>query len=179
MNLQPKNIRRARFRALTLMAVATAAVGAIPAAPAGGGSAEEAVKAAYVFNFAKLTTWPASESNGPIVIGIIGSGGTGEAISRVVDGKTANGRTINVKSIAAGAAKSCHIVFVCGSGGPPSVGSDPVLTVGESSGFTGEGGAIGFVSDGGKVKFELSKKAVKKAGLTIDSKLEALAKVVG
>lgn len=178
MNLQPRNLRRASLRALTLMAVTAVAVGSVPAAPAGG-SAEEAVKAAFVFNFAKLTTWPASESSGPIVIGIIGSGGTGEAIARVVDGKSANGRAINVKNIAAGAAKSCHIVFVCGSGNPPSVGSDPVLTVGESNGFANEGGAIGFVSDGGKVKFELNKKAVKKAGLSIDSKLEALAKVVG
>ncbi|MGV3614511.1 MAG: YfiR family protein [Fimbriimonas sp.] len=172
-----RNLKRNGFRALTLLTLSVAAAGASPVA--GGASAEEAVKAAFVFNFAKLTTWPASESSGPLVIGIIGSGGTGEAIERVVNGKTANGRTINVKSVAAGAAKSCHIVFVCGSGGPPSVGSDPVLTVGESGGFTGQGGAIGLVSDGGKVKIELNKKAVKKAGLNVDSKLEAIAKVVG
>jgi hypothetical protein len=160
------------------MTLSVVAAGATPAA-GGGASAEEAVKAAFVFNFAKLTDWPGSASSGPIVIGIIGSGGTGEAIQRTVDGKSANGRTINVKSIGAGAAKSCHIVFVCGSGGPPATGSEPVLTVGESGGFTSQGGAIGFVSEGGKVKFELNKKALKKAGLSVDGKLEAIAKVVG
>ena len=186
LNSHVTSLGRSAFRLLSLGIASAVAVGCsgyfneLLDSPARvGDSAEEAVKAAYVYNFAKLTKWPSSAPSGPLVIGIIGSSGAGAAITRIVDGKDAGGRTINVKSISASAAKTCHIVFVCGSGGPPAVGSSPVLTVGEKDGFASDGGAIGFVSDGGKVRFELNKKVVKKADLDMDSKLEAIAKVVG
>lgn len=143
---------------------------------AGGASAEDSVKAAFVYNFAKLTTWPGGSGN--LVIGVIGSSGAGDAIKTVVDGKDANGRKIDVKSIGAGDAKSCQMVFVCGSGKAPSAGSG-VLTVGEGPGFASSGGGIGFVTDGGKVRFEINVGAIKKAGLSVSDKLTAIGKVVG
>jgi hypothetical protein len=138
-------------------------------------SAESSIKAAYVYNFAKLTTWP---SDGDIVIGIIGSSESGDTIKKVVDGKAVGSHTISVKSIGAGEAKSCQIVFVCSGGGVPSTGSAHVLVVGEGDGFAKNGGAIGFVAEDGRVKFEISNSALKRAGLKISDKLEAIGKVI-
>ena len=141
----------------------------------GRGSAESSIKAAFVYNFAKLTTWP-SESD--IVIGIIGSSEAGDTIKRIVDGKPAGGHTISVKEIGAGDAKSCQMVFVCGGGGAPSVGSAHCLTVGEGDGFADHGGAIGFESSDGKVHIAINMAAVKKAGLKIGDKLKAIGRVI-
>jgi hypothetical protein len=84
-----------------------------------------------------------------------------------------------VKSISAGEAKNCQIVFVCGGGGVPSTGSTAVLTVGESSGFASGGGCIDFIVEGGAVHFEVNESAIKHAHLTPDPKLAELGKVVG
>ena len=140
----------------------------------GHGSAESSIKAAFVYNFAKLTTWP---SEGDIVIGVIGSSEAGETIKRIVDGKPVGGHTISVKDIGAGEAKSCQMVFVCGSS-VPSVGSAHVLTVGEGDGFADKGGAIGFETADGKVHFAINMSAVKKAGLKIGDKLKAIGRVI-
>ncbi len=138
-------------------------------------SGENSIKAAFVYNIAKLTTWPSGGDS--LVIGVIGSSGAGDSITEVVNGKDAGGRKIEVKSISAGAAKSCQIVFVCGSGGVPSV-SGPVLTIGEGSGFAKGGGAVGLVVDDGKVRMEINAGVVKKAGLKLSEKLMAIAKTV-
>jgi hypothetical protein len=140
-------------------------------------SSEDTIEAVYVFNFAKLVTWP--DSSGPITIGIIGSSSAGDAITAIVNGKSANGRPIAVKSIGAGDAKSCQIVFVCGGGGVPSTGASPVLTVGEASGFASSGGCLDFVVEDGTVHFEVNVSAFKHAHLTPDPKLAELGKVVG
>ena len=141
----------------------------------GRGSAESSIKAAFVYNFAKLTTWP---SEGDVVVGVIGNSDAGETIKRVVNGKAVGSHTITVKDVSAGEAKSCQIVFVYCGGGAPSVGSAHVLTVGEGDGFTDNGGAIGFESSDGKVHIAINMKAVKKAGLQISDKLKAIARVI-
>jgi hypothetical protein len=140
-------------------------------------SSQDTIEAAYVYNFAKLVSWP--ESSGPLTIGVIGSSAAGDAIASIVNGKSANGRTITVKSISAGEAKSCQIVFVCGGGGTPSTGGAAVLTVGEASGFAAGGGCIDFIREGGAVHFEVNLGAIKHAHLTPDAKLSQLGKVVG
>jgi hypothetical protein len=172
------NLPKVRTSKLSLAAAAFGVVCAgvtTSAHAARRGSAESSIKAAYVYNFAKLTTWP---SDGNIVIGIVGSSESGDAIKKIVDGKSVDGHTISVKDISAGDAKGCQIVFVCGSGGAPSVGSAHVLLVGEGSGFAQGGGSIGFEMSDGKVKFNISMKSVKKAGLKISDKLVAIGNVI-
>lgn len=161
------------LRAFALMAFSAVSFGG---AVAGGFSAENSIKAAFVYNIAKLTTWPSN--GGSLVIGLVGSSGAGDAIESVVDGKDVDGRKIQVKHISAGDAKSCQIVFICGSGSAPSLGGAPVLTVGESSGFSRSSGAVGLVVNDGKVQVEINMGNVKKAGLKVSQKLISIAKLV-
>lgn len=173
---RPVSRMRRLAGAAAIVALASACL--LGAARPARASSEDAVKAAFVFNFAKLTTFPSS--GGPIVIGVIGSSSAGDTIESVVNGKSASGRSIVVKHIGAGAAKGCQMVFVCAPGGGSAAGSPSgVLTVGESPGFAGGGGCIGFTVDGGKVRFEINTANIKRAHLQVDGKLVNLAKVVG
>ena len=54
----------------------------------------------------------------------------------------------------------------------------PILSVGEDEAFAQKGGIINFVLKEGKVRLEIDLTAVKKNGLTISSKLLAVADVV-
>jgi hypothetical protein len=164
-------------RASRIVLAAACALFMISGAMPAKAGVEDSIKAAYVFNFAKLVTWPSG--SGSLTIGIIGSSAAGDAITSIVNGKSANGRTIAVKHIGASEAKSCDIVFVCAGGGVPSTGGAAVLTVGEDGGFASSGGCIDFTVDGGAVHFEVNLGSIKKAHLSADPKLSALGKVVG
>ena len=176
---RPHQITRVVVRAKIIVWCIAFLCAVVATAPAHA-SAEDAVKAAFLYNFAKLTTWPSG--SGPIVVGVIGSSSAGDMISAVCNGKDAGGRTLVVKHITSSEARSCQVVFVCapdGASAAASARSAAVLTVGESPGFAGSGGCIGFVLESGRVRFEINKANVRKAHLELDGKLLNLGKIVG
>ncbi len=147
---------------------------------------EYKVKAAFVYNFAKFTTWPAeafAKSDAPFVIGIVGKDPFGGAIDDTMKGKTVETHPVTIRRVKWAEAKDCHLLFVSGSEGSKTRDMDPVktvpiLTVGEVSGFAQRGGIINFVSEDEKIKFEINPEAAKRANLSISSKLLSLAKIV-
>jgi hypothetical protein len=146
------------------------------------------VKAVFLFNFAKYVDWPAtafSNATAPITIGVIGTGSFDDSIQHVVEGKTINGRRFVIKHLAADSELAgCHILFISHSEasrmGPilDRAGALPILTVGEDEQFARNGGIINFVLKNGNVRLEIDLAAAKKAGLSISSKLLAVADVV-
>lgn len=147
---------------------------------------EDAVKAAFLYNFAKFTEWPAGafpDAKAPIVIGFVGGGALADTFEKAVTGKNANGRDLQVKKLAdAAGSESCHIVFV-GDGAKTGavvgqVKGKPVLTVSDAAGFVGGGGMIGFQADGGKVGFDMDLDPAKAANLKMDDKVKKIAKSV-
>ena len=154
----------------------------------GGGSAqaesEAGVKAAYLINFAKFVEWPASafaSAKAPLVIGIVGRDAVGEELLRA-GGVTASGHPVEVRRIAAADARECHLVFITeserGDAIIAALQGSPVLVVGEGDGFARRGGALGFVKDGGSVKFEANPKAAARNGLNVSAKLLRVARAV-
>lgn len=146
------------------------------------------VKAAYLVNFAKLVEWPASAfpgGKGALVIGVVGRGAAGDELARTFSGASANGRPLEVRRVSSGdggALAGCHMLFVTDSERAESViaavQGRPVLVVGEAEEFARRGGAIGFVKDGGTVKFEANPKAAARNGLTVSAKLLRVARGV-
>ena len=180
--------RRPRHEMNTRLA-ALLALAAIVFAPAPlRAESETDVKAAYLFNFAKLIDWPASAFAGakaPIVIGVVGRDSVGDELARNIAGATANGRPVEVRRVSAGdgaALRSCHVVFIPGAdrgdGVITAVQGSPVLLVGESDGFARRGGAIGFVKVNDAVKFDVNPKAAARSGLNVSSKLLRVAREV-
>lgn len=144
---------------------------------------EEGVKAAFIYNFAKFTVWPASafaDASTKLAVGFVGASSLADTFEKNVAGKDANGRQFAIKKLDAGAgAEACHIVVIGDDAKAASVvdalKGKPILTVGEGEGF---GGVVGFVKEGAKVLFNLNLEPAKASGLTLDSKLQKVAKSV-
>jgi hypothetical protein len=149
---------------------------------------EYQVKALFLLNFTKYVNWPPTAfaaSNSPITIGICGESKLIDALKSVVAGKTIGDRAISVRHIEDTADLSqCQILFIGDSAAPQmhdileKAGGLPVLTVGEDDAFGRNGGIINFVLKNANVRLEIDLEAARKAGLTISSRLLAVADVV-
>ncbi|MFZ0035271.1 MAG: YfiR family protein [Sedimentisphaerales bacterium] len=163
-------------------------------------SREYQVKAAFLYNFIKFVDWPGeetSDSNEPIIIGIIGKDPFGDAFEPVKD-KPVRGRKVIIKSfkgleeLEKSSEKQsqietigkCHMLFVCSSekeklGEIINLTKDhSVLTVSDMQGFLESGGIVNFVIDENKVGFEINNAAARHAKLQVRSQLLRLAKRV-
>jgi len=147
---------------------------------------EYQVKAAFLYNFAKFVDWPARAFHSqeePIAICTLGSNPFGDALDRVVNGKTAGGRPLLARHVAdAPSPSDCHILFASDlkkfRAIAPRLRGTAVLTVGESPEFIAAGGMINFKIEGGRIRFEINVQAVEQGQIHISSKLLSLAEVV-
>ncbi len=152
------------------------------------------VKAAYIYNFAKFATWPADvfkTDDAPIIIGVVGPDPIAATLEKVVRGKTAHNRRIEVRRIAgvypeaADELRECHLLFVCACESERIgqlwrlLGNRPVLVVSDIEGFAKRGGMIGLALEGGRIVFEIHRAAVEQTGIRLSAKLLKLAKIVG
>jgi hypothetical protein len=142
------------------------------------------VKAAFLFNFAKFTEWPAAKlgSADSFVIGCFSDPEFIDVLEATVAGKTMGSRRIVVKRVnGADDLRACHLLFIGRTNNDNATEllarakEMHVLTVGEIDGFTNRGGMIGFVPADGSVKFTINQKQAERAGLKLSSKLVGLA----
>jgi hypothetical protein len=161
----------------------------LAAAPARPAPVDEyAVKAAFLYNFAKFVEWPGGvfathpETHRFCIYGV---DLFGPALLQKLEKKVVQGRRVVIlhpalpQELAA-----CQIVFL--SRGDDArlpevlraVGRLPVLLVGEIEGFAERGGMINFVVEEDRVHFEINRRAAAATGLQVSSKLLDLAKVI-
>jgi len=162
--------------------------GLCPFSRADGALPEYQVKALFLLNFTKYVDWPPqvfAGSNTPITIGIYGESKLGEALQLVVAGKSVGGRTIVIRQLqSTDDSSQCQILFISESAASRTSGildktcALPILTVGEDATLAQHGGIINFVLKNGNVRLEIDLAAARKAGLTISSRLLAVADVV-
>lgn len=151
-------------------------------------SQEYQVKAAFLYNFARFIDWPAGaleKANGVFVIGIVGEDPFGSDIDELFHGKTINNLPIEVRRYPdIQSIGYCQILFVNVSSGNAMgkvigrVEDRNTLTVGDSASFVQNGGMVGFVIEDRKVRFEINKDAVDRAGLHVSAQLLKLARLV-
>ena len=182
-NLSKLN-RRGRGWIRLFLAVAVGLV--ITVANSAFAQSEEGIKAAFVYNFAKFTEWPANafaDGGAPITVGFVGAASLADTFEKNVVGKNANGRDFAVKRLpTAAGTESCQIVFVGDPGQIEAVVSaikgKAILTVGDSDHFAAAGGMIKFVKDGAKISFDLDFTSINAAQLKLDAKLRQIARSV-
>ena len=171
----------------SLVIAATAAVLIVAGRLAAQEVGEYALKAAFLYNFAKYVEWPQAAfgaADDPIVICSIGADpieGGGFSFGK----KTISGRRIWYRHLGRTYdVTSCHVVFVEHSADHLWVGIEsalhdrPVLTVGETDDFIRRGGVIGFGLEDQKLRFEINDAAARRTGLKISSQLLKLARRV-
>lgn len=157
-------------------------------------ASEYEVKAAFLYNFLKFVEWPPKvypDQSSPIFIGILGddpfldSSGKIHYLQQAVAEKIINNRRIVIqRSDRIADLKNCQIIFVNKAERNRvkeilgDLGEVSILTVGESDNFCRQGGAVNFVMQSEKVRFEINVEAAEKAGLKISSKLLNVATIV-
>ena len=148
---------------------------------------EQLVKAAYIYNFAKFTTWPPNTippMGSALSLCIVGQDPIGKVAANLEE-KTVQGRSVDVTYVVwAEEVTSCNIVFI----GLKSADrmkelfsilqSKPILTISDMPGFTLNGGMLGLLEERGRINFEANQTAINTAGLRVSSRALQLAKRV-
>ena len=153
----------------------------------GNAASEYTVKAAFLFHFAQFVEWPVEAFTGadsPLTYCTIGEDPFRGALEESISGKSIGTRRLQVrhaKELAQIA--GCQVLFIAASEKRRAeelavASKGAVLTVGETEGFTTEGGIIGFCREQNKIRFEINLNAAGKAQLKISAKLLSLAKTV-
>lgn len=146
---------------------------------------EYQVKALCLVNFARYTEWPAavfSETNAPLVIGIIGESRLRTSLQSATEGKNIAGHNVVIRDLNTEVEyDKCQILFVSASETKhlpeilSRVKNKPILTVGETEPFLQQGGIIDFAMRSGRVRFDIDLNAAHHSGLQISSKVLSLA----
>ena len=144
-----------------------------------------ALKAAFVYNFAKFAEWPADAGKaGPLTICVLGDLQIANELESTIKGRTIDGREVLVVRIQPEGVRVCHVLYVSGFDAKrwqqiiDDLKNAPVLTVGDADHFAEGGGIAGLFIDDGRVRFAVNVEAAKRARLQISSRLLSLAKLV-
>ena len=147
---------------------------------------EQLLTVAFIYNFAKFTTWPDSvfaDARAPITFCVVGKHELGNAFDSV-QGKSVGGRAVVVKYLSSYRSQDdCQVVYVGSSEKPrlPKIVSTSkeihALTVSDIDGF-GESCGIIRVMRGSddRIGFEINVRAAEESGLKLSSKLLSLAR---
>lgn len=148
---------------------------------------EYAVKAAYLYNFAKYAEWPPEafpKADAPLWICIAGDNPFGDALASL-SGKSVESHLVETRMLSASASlEQCHILFVSRSEQGrfkallSKSGRLPILTVSDISDFARSGGMIGLVEAEQRIRFDINLAVARQAGLKLSSQLLKLATIV-
>ena len=164
---------------LALLVIAPITARAVPAA-----TPEYEVKAAFLFKFGNFADIPTPVGH-PFIVTILGDDPFGDSIDATVMGKTIAGRPVQIRRTRdLSEATGSGIVFVSGSEKArlheilDALKNTNTLTVSDVDGFAAAGGMIGFVLDQNRIRFEINPGAAEQAGIRINAKLLALARII-
>jgi len=153
----------------------------------GTSASEYAVKAAIIFKIAKFVSWPEhtfSGKNEPLSVCIRKDDPIAVAMS-ALSGKPIHGRALTVRYFddSLKISNDCQILFL--SSAHPEIQpalldlavGRPILTIGDSDQFLGQGGIIGLEIEQNRIRFAINIAASESAGLDISAQLLQLAKI--
>lgn len=165
---------------------ALAAAWLLAAAPACAQASEQAVKAAFIPKFARYVEFPRAMQPGagqPYYLCIIGRDPFGQQIDRAAASEVIDGHAVAVRRFAdtaPAAVAGCHVAFVAGANDLATVAMlvtlrrQPTLTVTDARSGKARG-MIHFALIEGRVRFHIDNVDAAKRGVTISSRLLALA----
>jgi hypothetical protein len=192
--------RTAAARALALT-LGLHALGGLAAAQEVDPDKVAEVKAAFLFNFVRYTTWPEAafdDDRSPFRISVVGSGGVAEHLRRIArEGGPVNGRPVQVSRVGlpleiaperdpdlVAELRASHVVYVGEeersrvTGFLLAVAGHDVLTVGDTAGFAASGGMIGLRRDGDRIVFDANPSAIRRSGVAVSARVLKLARIV-
>lgn len=152
--------------------------------PARAQPSEDAVKAAFLPKFPRYVGWPQAAQPGagrPYRLCVIGRDPFGLLLDQAAAGETIDGRGVAVVRMAGpDAAAGCHVAFVRGQTAAETgrmllaLRGRPILTVTDARAGAARG-MIHYTVAGGRVRFFIDEAEAARQGLSISSRLLALA----
>ena len=189
MNTPHGNVRRARRsgprRLCTVLGAVLAGVACMGATHAQMQASEVQVKAAFIYNFALFTNWPADvmQADAPMVVCVTAQHPLQAALEKLT-GKPVRGHRLEIRKINDGTVAGCH-VLVFDARTPNGVRVDPaapVLTVSDSPKSLRAAGnpepMIALALHDDRVVFDIDAVAARQAHLQLSSQLLRLARTV-
>ncbi|HEV3217589.1 MAG TPA: YfiR family protein [Vicinamibacterales bacterium] len=144
---------------------------------------EPALKAAFIYNFAKFTEWPtdAVPAQEPFVLCVLGDNAVGDALVQAVKARVLAGHSMTVSLMTPGTPpRKCQLLYVSGvtSGQAAQLVAGlrdvPVLTISDLEGFIELGGIARFFFEHGQLRFSVSLQSAERVHLHMSSRLLAL-----
>lgn len=126
-----------------------------------------------------------SDRTKPFVIGVLGESDLSPCLDEFYSKKTILRKKVEIRYIETlRGIYGCHIVFI-----PSSLEkildtvievtrNEPIVTIGDTTGFGEQGVLINFYIAGKKLRFEINEPAFRRASLTPDSRLLEIARIV-
>lgn len=180
--------RIARFMIPGLLIAAIVASGAgRGAAQESPGTLERRVKAAFLYKFTGYIEWPSQafrDRRSPLVIGVAGDPTLVRLLRSLVDQQSAGVRPVEVRAVEdVPAAEGVHLLFVSARRTEllaplREAGPRPTLLVSEVPDGLERGSMINFQVVDGRVRFAINLGAAQRSGLTLSSRLLAVAQSV-
>jgi len=147
-------------------------------------SQEYKVKAAFLYNLARMVEWPEDANSGELVMCFFGEESFGNELDSLRD-KSVKGRALEFRrDVQLDSMEGCHILFISDDEEENLedilylLADSPVLTVGESDLFAERGGIVNLPQIKGRIRIEININAAQNAGLKMSSKLLTLAKII-
>jgi TonB family protein len=175
-----------RLRGTFAFAISAAAVTAALVLCADPQAATEyQVKAAYLYNFAKMAQWPPGKLAGlesALIIGVYGGDDEFPNVLRAtLAGKAVNGHAVEIRRLRSlEELRFCHLVFVRSSDrntrtAIAALEKSGILLVGEDKEFLRQGGMITLIMSDGKISYEVNDDALQRAGIRYGTGVASLA----
>lgn len=168
-----------RLRRSFIAAVAGGVLAILPARAIASADPNAAIKAAIIYNFTRFSTWGPNRFSGPAspVVICIDAGNPLAPELQKLEGKPVGSRRLAVRRSSAVDA-ACHAAVLSpGKSSAADIAAATrmgVLTIGDSPGFA-KSGAIGLVTVGRQVRFEVNNRTASDSGVELSSKLLRLA----
>jgi hypothetical protein len=150
---------------------------------------EEQVHAVFLYNITQFISWPGSafrNTNTPIKICLFGKTPVTGYLEKVTSGEKVKGRQIVVEAVdSIEKAVDCHILFLTSvtvrlhSDQLPMLKNKPILLISPSNNFAKNGGMLALEHADNRIKPIINLTSVKKAQISISSKLLRLATIIG
>lgn len=135
-------------------------------------------QALYIYNFAKNIGWPAEDASKDMVITVIGDNDLASELNKLAASKSIGSRKVIVKESATPNGIQKSDIVILGESKSSQITSlvtaqegNKNLIVSGKKGQCAQGAGIAFLSEGGKLKFEISNKNISKRGLQVSQKL--------
>lgn len=161
---------------MTVLSLAAGPVHAWEASP----PPDAGARAAIIYNFVRFSSWGADRfaaSSSPVVLCVPPRHALAGHLA-AFDGRAVGERTLQVRRTET-FDRRCHAAVVADASPSALVAltRDGVLTIGDSRGFTAHG-AIGMITVGRQIRFEINNRVAREAGVALSSRLLRLAVAV-